>query len=247
MCYTVWVDEGAGQPVRPQLMFPRRAVLQIPAKSSVPPRLPIYKFRSTLTPSKSTLTQLLIPLHFISFISNTYKKPARGTLPSASKFCNSSLHAIPSCERLPTPANLMLSFTCAHFPSRPGCTPFRGITALSVPHFCLAGEPAFQAVAEAPVGQGIWRFPGDVCGATDIQGRRGCERDEGYIRRRYRRPEEPRAHQRGAFARRHGRAVQEGRQSDRTARPRATLGGNEEGLRCAAGPLAVARYRLDLR
>jgi hypothetical protein len=53
----------------------RRAVPKIPAKSSVPPGLPLDKNRSLLSHSESTLPQLLIPLHFKSRISNTYKKP----------------------------------------------------------------------------------------------------------------------------------------------------------------------------
>jgi hypothetical protein len=53
----------------------RRAVPKIPAKSSVPPRLPLHKSRPLSTLSKSTLPQLLIPLHFKSCISNVYKKP----------------------------------------------------------------------------------------------------------------------------------------------------------------------------
>jgi hypothetical protein len=53
----------------------RRAVPKIPAKSSVPPRLLLHKNRSVKTPSESTLPQLLIPLHFKSRISNTYKNP----------------------------------------------------------------------------------------------------------------------------------------------------------------------------
>jgi len=61
----------------------RRAVLQIPPELSVPPRLPLYKSRLSLTRPESTLLQVLIPLHFISFISNTYKKPGGGT-PSSS-------------------------------------------------------------------------------------------------------------------------------------------------------------------
>jgi hypothetical protein len=60
----------------------RRAVLQISAKSSVPPRLPLHKSRSLPSPSQSTLPQLLIPRHFNSFSSNVYKKP-RGRRPSA--------------------------------------------------------------------------------------------------------------------------------------------------------------------
>jgi hypothetical protein len=52
-----------------------RAVPKIPAKSSAPPRLPLHKTRSVKSPSESALPQLLIPLHFNSRISNTYKKP----------------------------------------------------------------------------------------------------------------------------------------------------------------------------
>jgi hypothetical protein len=69
----------------------RRAVLKIPPKSSVPPRSPLYKLRHLLTPSESTLPQLLIPLHFKSFISNAYKKRGVGCFRPAPKFVNSSL------------------------------------------------------------------------------------------------------------------------------------------------------------
>src|SRR5580658_4374409 len=60
-------------------MRPRRAVLQIPPRSSVPPRLPLYKNRILLTHSESTLLQVLIPLHLNSPRINTYKKTWRGT------------------------------------------------------------------------------------------------------------------------------------------------------------------------
>ena len=56
----------------------RRAVLQAPAESSVPPRLPLYKGYPPLTLLESTLLQVLIPLHFISFRINTYTKPGGG-------------------------------------------------------------------------------------------------------------------------------------------------------------------------
>jgi hypothetical protein len=56
----------------------RREVPKIPAKSSVLPRLPLNKSASLLTRSESTLPQLLIPLHFNSSISNTYKKSREG-------------------------------------------------------------------------------------------------------------------------------------------------------------------------
>jgi hypothetical protein len=60
----------------------RRAVLQIPAKSSVPPRLPFYKNHLLPTRSQSTLPQPLISLHFNSFRTNVYKKPG-GSGPAA--------------------------------------------------------------------------------------------------------------------------------------------------------------------
>src|SRR5579864_5518243 len=56
----------------------RRAVLQIPARSFLPPGLPFYKIHLLSTHSKSTLLQLLIPQHFNSPRINTYKKPGRG-------------------------------------------------------------------------------------------------------------------------------------------------------------------------
>ncbi len=69
------VDSATAAVRAQQVMRLRRAVLQLPAKPSVPPRLPFHKNRFLPTPSKSTLPQLLIPLHFKSFRSNTYKKP----------------------------------------------------------------------------------------------------------------------------------------------------------------------------
>jgi len=77
----------------------RRAVLKIPAKSSVPPRSLLYKLRPLPTPSESTLPQLLIPLHFKSFISNTYEKTGRGPLRPAPKFVNSPLPSRHSSTR----------------------------------------------------------------------------------------------------------------------------------------------------
>jgi hypothetical protein len=53
----------------------RHAVPKVPAKSSVPPRLPLHKTRLLPTRSESTLLQLLIPLHFNSRRYNVHKKP----------------------------------------------------------------------------------------------------------------------------------------------------------------------------
>jgi hypothetical protein len=97
------MTRAPGLSVPASLMRPRRAVLQIPIISSVLPRLTVYKSRHLLTPSESTLLQVLIPLHFISFISNTYKKPGGGFLLPTPKFCNSLLPE-------PHPASLSLYY-----------------------------------------------------------------------------------------------------------------------------------------
>jgi hypothetical protein len=62
----------------PQNMRLRCAVPKIPAKSSVPPRSPIRNRRYLPTHSDSTLPQVLIRLHFNSFIRNACTKPAGG-------------------------------------------------------------------------------------------------------------------------------------------------------------------------
>jgi hypothetical protein len=72
--------------------------LKAPAKSSVPPGLPVYKCRPLPTPSKSTLLEVLIPLHFNSPRINTYKNPGRGPILPPPKFCNSLLPAPRLCS-----------------------------------------------------------------------------------------------------------------------------------------------------
>ena len=108
MWYSVAIDGAYRLPAPVHVMRLRRAALKIPAKSSVPPRSPLYKLRPLPTPSESTLPQVLIPLHFKSFISNTYKKPGRGTLLEAPKFVNSSLPPCHSSTRAPVPVRLDL-------------------------------------------------------------------------------------------------------------------------------------------
>jgi hypothetical protein len=61
-----------------KLMHVCRVVLKIPAKISVAPGLPLNKSRRLPTHSESTLPQPLIPLHFISFSCNVYKKTGEG-------------------------------------------------------------------------------------------------------------------------------------------------------------------------
>ncbi len=78
MLYCSRLIGAPGLFVPASLMRPRRAVLQTPPESSVPPRLLFYKSSPPLTHSKSTLLQLLIPLHFNSPRINTYKKTGGG-------------------------------------------------------------------------------------------------------------------------------------------------------------------------
>ena len=68
--------------VAPKLMRPRRAVPKIPARYLVALGLPLNKSCSLPTHSESTLPQPLIPLDFISFISNVYRKPVEGVTSS---------------------------------------------------------------------------------------------------------------------------------------------------------------------
>ncbi len=111
-----------------QVMRLRRAVLKIPSKSSVPPRSPLYKLRPLLTPSESTLPQVLIPIDFKSFISNTYKKPGVGCFRPAPKFGNSSLCAHRSCAHTQTPA-----------------TPIRSMVYFTTPCIPVVGDLLFHS------------------------------------------------------------------------------------------------------
>jgi hypothetical protein len=96
----------------------RRAVPKISAKSLVPPGSPLNKLRSLSTRSESTLPQTLIPLDFISFSSNVYRKPGEGSPLSAQKFVNSSLNVRRSCAHARMSATPLRSYiyfiTCGH-------------------------------------------------------------------------------------------------------------------------------------
>ena len=136
-------------------MRPRRAVLQTPPKSSVPPRLLFYKNCSPPTHSKSTLLQLLIPLHFNSPRINTYKKPGRGSLLSAPKFCNSSLLAPHHTHAKQQPPVSFTSFTSStsstsstSFAS-PSVTPFPATLTshLQIAENATTLSPAFATLA----------------------------------------------------------------------------------------------------
>ena len=69
----------------PHVMLLLRAVLQTSPKPSVSPQLPSYKCCQLLTPSKSTLPEVLISLHFNSIRINTYKKLGEGVPTSSLK------------------------------------------------------------------------------------------------------------------------------------------------------------------
>ena len=102
-----------------QFMRPRRAVLQIPPKSSFPHCLLFHKTSHLLTPSESTLLQVLVPLHFNSSRMNTYAKQGGGPLSTAQKFCNSLLPANHLCAHTPTsatPVPSMLYFIVLRIP-----------------------------------------------------------------------------------------------------------------------------------
>jgi len=129
-------------------MRPRRAVPKIPPKSSVPPRLPFYKSRRLLTHSESTLLQVLIPLHFNSPRINTYKKPGRGSLLPAAKFCNSSLPAPHSTLAKQHPPVSFISFTFSTSFASPSVTPFPATLTshLQLAENAAALSPAFATL-----------------------------------------------------------------------------------------------------
>jgi hypothetical protein len=100
----------------------RRAVLQIPARSSRSSRLPLDTNPPRLTPSEATLLHLLIPRHFNSRRCNTYKKTGRGCPFSAAKFRNSLLRTAHQTRHACVAATPFLSSVYEQFPSPMGCT-----------------------------------------------------------------------------------------------------------------------------
>jgi len=104
-----------GLSVPASLMRPRRAVLQTPSKSPVLPRLLFYKCWPPPTHSKSTLPQLLIPLHFNSPRINTYKEPGRGSLLAAPKIYNSSLLPCRFCSLATVPVTPFSATLTGHW------------------------------------------------------------------------------------------------------------------------------------
>jgi hypothetical protein len=152
MLYCCGLIRAPDLSVPASLMRPRRAVLQTPPKSSVPPRLLFYKNRLPLTHSKSTLTQLLIPLDFNSPRINTYKKPRRGSRLSAPKFCNSSL---PAPHHTHAKQHPPVSFTSSTFSTSfafPSVTPF---PATLTGHLQLTENPATLSPAFATLARRV--------------------------------------------------------------------------------------------
>jgi hypothetical protein len=93
-----------------KVMRLRCAVPKTPVKSSVPLGSPLNKLRSLLTRSESTLPQTLVPLDFISFNSNVYRKSGEGHSVPAQKFVNSSLAVRRSCVHARTPTTPFRSY-----------------------------------------------------------------------------------------------------------------------------------------
>ena len=94
----------------------RRAVPQIPPKSSVPHELPLYKGRLFLTRSEPTLPQMLIPLHFNFRTCNVYKNPGEGIPPRHPKvlqLVTPSRFVIPSEARTSAPPSVFCEETSA--------------------------------------------------------------------------------------------------------------------------------------
>ena len=128
MLYCFLLFSGT-RPVRvPQIMCARPAVLQIPSKSSVPSRLPLYKIDPLLTHSESTLLQVLILLHFNSLIINTYKKPGEGVPPPSPKV----LQLVTRYSRSMRPRHTRHAALATHHSSL-ATIPFR-ITSFADPH-----------------------------------------------------------------------------------------------------------------
>ena len=146
MCYNARIDSGAASACPPQVMRLRRAVLQIPAKPSVPPRLPLHKNRSLPTSSQSTLPQLLIPPHFNSFRSNVCKKTrGRGPGPNT-KVCQLVTRHAPRLHTRRNPRNLSPFMELLHNLRTPrgGVSPFSVPSVLSV--LKTTFQPAYSSV-----------------------------------------------------------------------------------------------------
>jgi hypothetical protein len=97
----------------PQVMALRHAVPKNPPGSPGAPRSLIHQPRRLRTPSESTVPQLLIPHHFNSRISNTYKKPQGEGSSSTAKVCQlvttrSPLRGPHTNSRNPNPLHALL-------------------------------------------------------------------------------------------------------------------------------------------
>src|SRR5579859_566178 len=97
----------------------RRSIPPIPPKSAVPTQLPFCKNRPVLNPSKSTLPQVLIPLDFISFRRNTYKKTGGGypsSSPEVSQLVTTHTHTNSTrrCVRISNPIMRLRTLSVTH-------------------------------------------------------------------------------------------------------------------------------------
>src|SRR5208282_4314749 len=159
MWYNGFVDWDTASARAPASMRLRCAVPKIPAKPSVPPTLPLHKGHPRPTPSESTLPQLLIPLHFKSFISNAYKKPQGGGPTSSPKVWQPVTRHAPHLRTHSKPRNPIPFCALLHnFRTPPGggiATFFHsalvGETLLSVPfNVCPLANRFQQAATRCP-------------------------------------------------------------------------------------------------
>src|SRR5579859_1837699 len=130
---------------RPQ----RRSIPPIPPKSSVPTQLPFCKNRPVLTPSKSTLPQVFIPLDFISFRRNTYKKTGGGYPSSSPKVSqlvttHTRTNSTRRCVRIPI---LFRQFRTLSVTHRGACLPQPSSSTLNS---CVCASFAFRVSYFAP-------------------------------------------------------------------------------------------------
>ena len=104
----------------PKVMRLRPVAPQIRPRPSALRGLLLYNYSVSLTPSESTLPQVLISRDFKSFKCNTYKKPGEGPLLPPSGFCNSlpPATALSACDQ--TPATPFISCNSGQLPSSIG-------------------------------------------------------------------------------------------------------------------------------
>lgn len=113
--------------------------------SSVPAGLLFHKSRLRRTRSESTLPQVLIPLHFKSFRSNTYKIPGEGATPSSSKVWQLATSGSPHLRAQHRPELLSAQGLTSQISGYPGwgaCPAIRLPGSATCPRFTACYTPA---------------------------------------------------------------------------------------------------------